>query len=76
LELGPPARSPAEDDDSLEMLPTSLEESLRALEADPEMTELLGEELVRAYVTVRRHELGRFADHVTDWEREEYLEIY
>jgi len=76
LELGPPARSPAEDDDSLEMLPTSLEESLRALEADPEMTELLGEELVRAYVTVRRHELARFADHVTDWEREEYLEIY
>ena len=27
-------------------------------------------------VRVRRYELQRFDDHVTDWERDEYLEIY
>jgi glutamine synthetase len=31
---------------------------------------------VRAYAVMRRYELQRFADHVTDWEREEYLELY
>jgi glutamine synthetase len=25
---------------------------------------------------MRRHELSRFDDHVTDWERNEYVEIY
>jgi hypothetical protein len=25
---------------------------------------------------MRRYELQRFADHVTDWELQEYLEIY
>jgi glutamine synthetase len=40
------------------------------------VVELLGEEFVRAYGVMRRHELQRFADHVTDWELEEYLELY
>jgi glutamine synthetase len=31
---------------------------------------------VRAYGAMRRHELQRFADHVTDWELQEYLELY
>jgi glutamine synthetase len=69
-------RAPAEEDLSHQRLPTSLEESLRALEADSEMASILGEEFVRCYLAVRRHELARFADHVTDWEREEYLELY
>jgi glutamine synthetase len=38
--------------------------------------ELLGSEFVRAYTVMRRHELQRFADHVTDWELNEYLELY
>jgi hypothetical protein len=25
---------------------------------------------------MRRYELQRFNDHVTDWERDEYLELY
>jgi glutamine synthetase len=37
---------------------------------------LLGDEFVRAYGVMRRYELQRFADHVTDWEIEEYLEVY
>ena len=36
----------------------------------------LGEDFVTAYGVMRRHELSRFDDHVTDWERNEYVEIY
>jgi glutamine synthetase len=76
LELEPPARPPAEEDESKRKLPTTVEESLAALEADERIVELLGEEFVKPYCTMRRHELQRFADHVTDWELEEYLELY
>ena len=40
------------------------------------MVDMLGDEFVRAYTVMRRHELQRFADPVTDWELEEYLEVY
>jgi glutamine synthetase len=76
LELEPPARAPAEEDDSKEKLPTTVEESLALLEADEKMVGLLGAEFVQAYTVMRRHELQRFADHVTDWERSEYLELF
>ena len=76
LQLEPPARSPAEEDESKEPLPTTVEESLELLEADTELVDMLGDEFVRAYTVMRRHELQRFADHVTDWELDEYLELY
>lgn len=76
LELPPPARSPAEDDETMVPLPTSLPESLRLFEEDKRLGEVLGEELVTAYGAMRRYELERFADHVTDWEREEYLDVH
>ncbi len=76
LELEPPARPPAEEDESKPQLPTTLEESLSLLERDEKLTEMLGSEFVKAYTVMRRYELQRFADHVTDWERSEYLEIY
>jgi glutamine synthetase len=76
LELEPPATPPAEEDESKQPLPTSVEESLAALEADTQVVELLGEEFVQAYGVMRRYELQRFADHVTDWELQEYVELY
>jgi glutamine synthetase len=76
LELEPPARPPAEEDESKPKLPTTLEESLRLLESDERITEMLGSEFIKAYTVMRRYELQRFADHVTDWELQEYLEIY
>lgn len=76
LELEAPARPPAEEDPSKAQLPRSPEESLALLEADESIVDLLGDEFVRAYGAMRRHELGRFADHVTDWELDEYLELY
>jgi glutamine synthetase len=76
LELEAPAHPPAEEDESKPKLPTTLEESLSLLEGNDRITELLGEEFVKAYTVMRRYELQRFADHVTDWELQEYLEIY
>ena len=76
LELEPPATAPAEEDESKPKLPTTVEESLAALEADEKIVELLGQEFVTAYTVMRRYELQRFNDHVTDWELEEYLELH
>ncbi len=76
LELEPAAHPPAEEDESRPQLPTTLEESLHLLEQDQRITEMLGSEFVKAYTVMRRYELQRFADHVTDWELQEYLEIY
>ena len=76
LELEPSAHPPAEEDESKTKLPTTLEESLQLLEADRKITEMLGSEFVKAYTVMRRYELQRFADHVTDWEIREYLETY
>jgi glutamine synthetase len=76
LELEPPARPPAEEDESKPQLPTSVEESLLLLQQDEKIVNLLGSEFVEAYTVMRRHELQRFADHVSDWELEEYIELY
>lgn len=76
LELEPPAHPPAEEDPSKPGLPTTSEECLTLLENDGQLAELLGDEFLRAYTTMRRYELARLAAHVTDWEKEEYLEMY
>jgi glutamine synthetase len=67
---------PAEEDPSFEKLPIALEESLDALEQEPASKEFFGEEFVTAYTNMRRYELTRFNDSVTDWERTEYLEMF
>ena len=76
LELEPAANAPAEEDPSKAPLPTSAREGLDALETDPKLVEALGQDFVTAYTTMRRHELQRFDDHVTDWERQEYVEVF
>ena len=67
---------PSEDDPSLPPFPATLEAALAALEADSAMVDLLGEEFVTVFTTMKRAELTRFNAHVTQWEREEYIELY
>jgi glutamine synthetase len=67
---------PAEEDDSLEKLPIDLSESLDALEGEPATRDFFGEDFVKAYTTMRRYELARLADWVSDWERTEYMELF
>jgi glutamine synthetase len=68
--------TPAEDDPRFPQLPRHLHESLDALENCSELRDVLGDELVRIFLTVKRYELSRFEDHVTDWEIAEYAEVY
>ena len=56
-------------------LPGTLDAALAALEADAEMTELLGVEFVEAFLAYKRNELSRFAQAVTDWEFREYAQM-
>jgi glutamine synthetase len=72
----PSSGAPAEENPSLEPLPTSLVEALAELTAEPATKEFFGEEFLKVYTAMRGHELSRFADWVTDWERQEYLELF
>jgi glutamine synthetase len=68
-------------------LPTRLEQSLDALEADAILRAALGEEFIKLFVAVKRHEIGKakaaivdydspeFNNTVHEWERSEYFEF-
>jgi glutamine synthetase len=75
-QLQPPVDGPCEDDPNLSKLPQTLEEALSGLAADADMQNMLSQDFVRLFTTVKRYELDRFHDHLTEWERHEYLEIY
>ncbi|HIK18028.1 MAG TPA: glutamine synthetase [Leptolyngbyaceae cyanobacterium M33_DOE_097] len=67
---------PGEENPAFPWLPQSLGEALDSLAADSEMKQLLGEEFVRVFTEVKRFELDRFDRHVSDWEINEYMEVY
>jgi glutamine synthetase len=71
-----PIQELAESQSSFDPLPTTLDEALDALERDEPLRELLGDEFVQIFTTMKRSELARLKAHVTDWERDEYLEVY
>ncbi|MFE7708419.1 glutamine synthetase family protein [Streptomyces sp. NPDC057486] len=52
--------------------PANLSKALDALEADVELTELLGPEAVRTFTTLKRWEWEQWATAVTDWELRYY----
>jgi glutamine synthetase len=54
------------------MLPVRLTEALDALEADQELTGVLGEYFVTSFLAYKRNEIERFERYVTDWEFREY----
>jgi glutamine synthetase len=53
-------------------LPRDLGAALDALEADEWLRAQLGEQLVETFFAVKRFELDRFSQWVTDWELDEY----
>ncbi|GAB2980829.1 type I glutamate--ammonia ligase [Streptomyces pseudoechinosporeus] len=55
-------------------LPQSLDAALDALEADTELTELLGKPFTDTFLAYKRNELTRFQTYVTDWEFGEYAQ--
>jgi len=72
---------------SLPDLPTTLELALDALEKDAVLKAALGEEFIKLFLAVKRHEIGKakaaisaygtpgFPNMVDDWERAEYFEF-
>jgi glutamine synthetase len=54
------------------LLPQDLGTSLAALEADADLSKLLGERFVTAFRAYKGNELERFSRYVTDWEFREY----
>ncbi|MFC4248766.1 glutamine synthetase family protein [Natribaculum luteum] len=55
-------------------LPRSPSQALAALEADTALRELLGEDVIQAYLASKRQELQSFWSTVTQWERDQYVE--
>jgi glutamine synthetase len=58
------------------LLPRSLMEAVDLLDRDAFFRDAFGEGFVDYMLRLKRHELGRFLSHVTDWEHTEYFEMY
>ncbi len=56
-------------------LPLNLLDALRAYEADPELTAMMGDEFSRAFLKLKRQEWDSFVSHFSRWEREHTLDI-
>jgi len=69
------ATEPHEGDAFLEPITVarSLEEALRLLEEDSELTDVLGPRFVKAYCAVKREEFEAFNKVISSWEREYLL---
>ncbi|MEZ2131422.1 MULTISPECIES: glutamine synthetase family protein [unclassified Sinorhizobium] len=66
----------SEDNPALAKFPQTLDAALDALDRDEAFKGALGADFVHVFNAVKRFELGRFHSHVTDWELNEYLELY
>ena len=51
-------------------------EAIDALAASTLFRRMMGDEFVSHFVALKKHEIGRFLSHVTDWEHREYFEAY
>jgi glutamine synthetase len=74
LDPGPPTERVYEPPVERETVPLSLGEALDALEADTFMRDVLGEQFMQAFLTIKRNEWRRFQLAVTDWELREYAD--
>lgn len=73
--LDPCAASDGNPAGSRPQLPRSPEVALTALESNETLVDFLGENRIRAYVATKRRDVAAFRDHVTDWERDQYVEL-
>lgn len=76
LKLAAQPPGPSEENPALEKLPAGLEIALDHLEADKALGGLLGAEFIKLFTVIKRYELARFRAHITDWEKNEYMEVY
>jgi glutamine synthetase len=74
LQPPPPISDNAYSHEELVQLPRSLAAAVELLDGSEFARAAISPELVETLVTVQRLELERFAAHITDWERDRYLE--
>lgn len=58
------------------LMPASLMEAIDALETSAVFRAGFGDEFIDYFIAMKRHEIGRFLAHVTDWEQKEYFEAF
>lgn len=69
--------SPAEMEDAgIHVMPGSLKEAIEELKANPIAKETLGAHIFEKYIEAKEAEWDRYRIAVTDWELDEYLDIY
>ena len=59
-----------------ELLPGTLPDALNALDASNLYRSYLGDQFVDYFLHIKRAEVARFFSEVTDWEHQEYFEMY
>ena len=70
-------QSPAElAEKGIGLLPQNLGEAVDAFEADTVLTEALGREISEEFIKLKRLDWIDYCHHVSDWERERYLELF
>jgi glutamine synthetase len=74
LEPPPAVEGDAYRDDSLERLPATLGAAVDLFERSAFCKDVFGEVFVETFSILQRREEATFRAHVTDWERERYLE--
>ena len=58
------------------LLPQSLKEALDEFEKDKVLRAALGEDLSQEFLTLKRMEWVEYSRHVSEWERERYIEFF
>ncbi len=74
LDPGPSADTPYETE--APRLPKSLEEALRTLRNDTCLADGLGRNFVDYYLRIKEAEIARYEAEVTEWEQQEYFELF
>ncbi|WP_336361379.1 glutamine synthetase family protein [Haladaptatus sp. ZSTT2] len=59
-----------------ETLPRTLWGALQHLEQDEVLRDALGDDLVTEFIKIKRDEFDRYQNHVTSWERDEYVDEF
>jgi glutamine synthetase len=58
------------------LLPQTLGDALDALEADPVIRDGIGDALAVEFIRLKRMEWIEYCRHVSEWERERYVEFF
>ncbi len=72
----PPPTSNTPYEDEVQKLPRSLMEAISALRGSELFRQDFGQRFVDYILTVKEFEVSRFLSHVTDWEQQEYFELF